>query len=120
MNGTLLQSFHWYSEGNATHYDHISSTSDRLLELGITSVWFPPAYKAAGGGYSVGYDPYDLYDLGEFEQKGTIATKYGTKEQYLNACKTLQAKGISVMADILLNHKAGGYEKETFHVVKVD
>ncbi len=120
MNGTLLQSFHWYSEGNATLYDHIRDTSDWLLDLGITSVWFPPAYKAAGGGYSVGYDPYDLYDLGEFDQKGTIATKYGTKEQYLEVCKTLQSKGISVMADIVLNHKAGGDEKESFHVVKVD
>lgn len=120
MNPTLLQSFHWYSEGNATLYDHIKDTSDWLVELGITSVWFPPAYKAAGGGYSVGYDPYDLYDLGEFEQKGTKATKYGTKEQYLEVCKTLQSKGLSIMADIVLNHKAGGDEKEKFHVVQVD
>ena len=29
----------------------------------------PPAYKANGGGFSVGYDPYDLFDLGEFDQK---------------------------------------------------
>ena len=68
----------------------------------------------------MGYDPYDLYDLGEFDQKGNVATKYGTKEDYVNACKTLQQKGISVIADIVLNHKAGGDEKETFQGVKVD
>lgn len=116
----MLQSFHWYSEGNGTLYNHIKDSSDWLKDLGITSVWFPPAYKGAGGGYSVGYDPYDLYDLGEFDQKGTIPTKYGTKEDYINVCKTLQDKGISVIADIVLNHKAGGDEKEKFQVVKVD
>lgn len=120
MNATMLQSFHWYSDGNATLYDHISDTSDWLKDLGISAVWFPPAYKGSGGGFSVGYDPYDLYDLGEFDQKGTIPTKYGTKEQYLNATRTLQSKEISVIADIVLNHKAGGDEKERFQVVKVD
>lgn len=117
MNATLLQSFHWYSEGDATHYDHIKTASDWLSELGITTVWFPPAYKSAGGGFSVGYD---LFDLGEFDQKGTVPTKYGTKTQYQEACKTLQSKGIGVMADIVLNHKAGGDEKEVFHAVKVE
>lgn len=120
MNGTMLQSFHWYSEGNGTLYNHIKESSDWLKELGITSVWIPPAYKGSGGGYSVGYDPYDLYDLGEFDQKGTVATKYGTKKELQELCKTLQSKEISVIADIVLNHKAGGDEKERFHAIKVD
>ena len=116
----MIQFFHWYSEGDCKLYDEAAKAADYLKELGISAVWFPPAYKANGGGYSVGYDPYDLYDLGEFDQKGTIPTKYGTKEQYVNACKTLQEKGISVIADIVLNHKAGGDEKEKFHAVKVN
>ena len=120
MNTTILQSFHWYSEGNGTLYNHIKDSSDWLQDLGISAVWFPPAYKAAGGSFSVGYDSYDLYDLGEFDQKETVPTKYGTKEDYQNVCKTLQSKGISVIADIVLNHKAGGDEKEKFQVVKVD
>lgn len=116
----MIQFFHWYSEGDCKLYDEAAKAADYLKELGISAVWFPPAYKANGGGYSVGYDPYDLYDLGEFDQKGTITTKYGTKEQYMNACKTLQENGISVIADIVLNHKAGGDEKEKFHAVKVN
>ena len=28
---------------------------------------------------------YDMYDLGEFNQKNTIRTKYGTKDEYLAA-----------------------------------
>lgn len=120
MNSTMLQGFHWYSEGNGVLYEQLKEASDWLRDLGITAVWLPPAYKGSGGGYSVGYDPYDLFDLGEFDQKGTIPTKYGTKEQYQELCKTLQSKGISVIADIVINHKAGGDEKEKFHVVKVD
>ena len=120
MNATMIQFFHWYSEGNSKLYDHAKDSAEYLKQLGISAVWFPPAYKANGGGFSVGYDPYDLYDLGEFDQKGTIPTKYGSKEQYVNACKTLQENGISVIADIVLNHKAGGDEKEKFHAVKVN
>lgn len=120
MNATMIQFFHWYSEGNSKLYDHAKDSAEYLKKLGISAMWFPPAYKANGGGYSVGYDPYDLYDLGEFDQKGTIPTKYGSKEQYINACKTLQENGISVIADIVLNHKAGGDEKEKFHAVKVN
>lgn len=116
----MIQFFHWYSEGNSKLYDHAKDSAEYLKQLGISAVWFPPAYKANGGGFSVGYDPYDLFDLGEFDQKGTIPTKYGSKEQYLNACKTLQENGISVIADIVLNHKAGGDEKEKFHAVKVN
>ena len=120
MNPTMIQFFHWYSKGNSTLYDQIKKSVSYLKELGISAVWFPPAYKSAGGGYSVGYDPYDLFDLGEFDQKGTIPTKYGSKEQYLESGKTLQKNGIAVITDIVLNHKAGGDELERFHAVKVN
>lgn len=120
MNPVILQGFHWYSEGNGVLYNQLKEKDSYLKELGISSVWLPPTYKASGGGYSVGYDPYDLYDLGEFDQKGTIPTKYGTKKELLSACKKLQASGISIIADIVLNHKAGGDEKEKFHVVRVN
>ena len=120
MNPTMIQFFHWYSDGNSQLYQQIKHSAQYLNEVGISAVWFPPAYKSAGGGYSVGYDPYDLYDLGEFDQKGTVPTKYGTKDQYIDSCKALQDHGISVIADIVLNHKAGGDELEKFHAVKVN
>jgi alpha-amylase len=34
---------------------------------------------------------YDLFDLGEFDQKGSIATKYGDKAQLLEAIDALKA-----------------------------
>lgn len=120
MNGTMIQYFHWYSEGDGVLWKQIEENAAWLAELGITAAWLPPAYKGAGGGYSVGYDPYDLFDLGEFDQKGTVPTKYGTKEEYLRAVNALKENNVQVIADIVLNHKAGGDEKETFHAVKVD
>lgn len=120
MNGTMIQFFHWYSEGNGKLWEEVRNQAQYLQDLGINAVWLPPAYKASGGGYSTGYDPYDLFDLGEFDQKGTIPTKYGTKQQYLVAIWALKEKGIRVIVDIVLNHKAGGDEKERFHAVKVD
>ena len=120
MNSTMIQFFHWYTDGNSQLYDQIKNSADYLSDLGIDQVWFPPAYKSAGGGYSVGYDPYDLFDLGEFDQKGSVPTKYGSKDQYLESIKALKDKNIKVIVDIVLNHKAGGDEKETFQAIKVD
>ncbi len=68
----------------------------------------------------MGYGIYDLYDLGEFNQKGAIRTKYGTKEELLDLIRTAQEKGFCVYADVVLNHKAGADYAETFSIVEVD
>lgn len=120
MNATMIQFFHWYTPGDSFLWNHAAEKAEYLADLGITAAWLPPAYKGAGGGDSPGYDPYDLFDLGEFDQKGSVPTKYGSRDEFLNACKTLQEKGVGVIADIVLNHKGGGDELETFQVVKVD
>ena len=86
QNGTMIQFFHWYTPADGNFWKHVKEEAPRLAKLGINAVWLPPACKAAGGGYSVGYDIYDLYDLGEFDQKGTIRTRYGTKEEYHRSC----------------------------------
>lgn len=119
MNGTMIQFFHWYTEGGKL-WKEVREKAQYLADLEITAVWLPPAYKANGGNQSVGYDAYDLFDLGEFDQKGSIDTKYGYKEDYIAAVKSLQQVGIQVIVDVVLNHKAGGDEKETFQVVQVD
>lgn len=67
-----------------------------------------------------GYDVYDLYDLGEFDQKSSIATRYGTKEEYLNAIEVAHEANMGVYADIVLNHRMGGDEQENITVQQVD
>ena len=67
-----------------------------------------------------GYDVYDIYDLGEFDQQGTVRTRYGTKEEYLTCIKTLQENGINAIVDIVLNHIGGADETENVWVKKVN
>ncbi|CAD7809582.1 Cytoplasmic alpha-amylase [Chryseobacterium aquaeductus] len=120
MNQTMIQFFHWYSDGEGVLWKQAKKEAKHLSNLGITSVWFPPAYKGTNGGYSVGYDAYDLYDLGEFDQKNSTKTKYGSKDEYINCIKALKKEKIQVIVDIVLGHKAGGDELETFKAAKVD
>ncbi|HZG38097.1 MAG TPA: alpha-amylase [Nodosilinea sp.] len=107
-SGVMMQYFHWYSAVDGSLWKELAANANDLAIAGITSVWLPPAYKGSSGGLDVGYSVYDLYDLGEFDQKGSIRTKYGTKDDYLCAIRTTQKAGINVYADIILNHRMGG------------
>lgn len=119
INGTMMQYFHWYIPPGGTLWKDVSTQAAELAEKGITALWLPPAYKGSSGGYDVGYSAYDLFDLGEFDQKGAIATKYGTREQYLAAIQTAQKAGLQVYADVVVNHKNGGDETEEISATPV-
>ncbi len=109
----LMQYFEWYLPDDGKHWKRAAQDAARLKEEGFTDIWLPPAYKGAQGRSDVGYGVYDLYDLGEFDQKGTVPTKYGTKEEYLEAVRAMQQGGLHVLADIVLNHKIGADSCET-------
>ena len=96
QNGTILQYFHWYLSNDGTLWKKIAEESPRLAEMGFTAIWLPPACKGTNGTYSIGYDIYDLYDLGEFDQKNSVRTKYGTKQEYIDAIKAIHAAGMQV------------------------
>lgn len=113
FNGTMMQYFHWYCPDNGTLWDEVKSNAKELADAGFTALWLPPAYKGTGGKSDVGYGVYDLFDLGEFNQKGSIRTKYGTRQQYIDAIGALKAVGIQTYADTVLNHKIGGDASET-------
>lgn len=111
QNGTMMQYFHWYYPGGGKLWNEVKDKSKSLADVGITSLWLPPAYKGEAGGYDVGYGVYDMYDLGEFYQKNTVATKYGTKDQYLQAIKTAKANNLRVYGDVVFNHRGGADSK---------
>ena len=120
QNGTIIQFFHWYYPQGGLLWKEFSEKVPALSQMGITAAWLPPPTKASTGGYSVGYDIYDLFDLGEFDQKGTVATKYGTKEEYIAAIDTAHQHNIKIFIDTVLNHKSGGDETENIHAIKVN
>ncbi|MEM9803710.1 MAG: alpha-amylase [Cyanobacteria bacterium P01_D01_bin.56] len=107
LNGVMMQYFHWYLPADGSLWNELKENVEDLAAIGITSLWLPPAYKGTGGGYDVGYGVYDLFDLGEFDQKGTVRTKYGTKDEYIAAIQAAKDAGIQVYADVVFNHKLG-------------
>ena len=117
---TLLQFFHWYYPDGGHLWRELAEKSSDLARMGITDVWLPPAYKGASGGFSVGYDTYDLFDLGEFDQKGSVATKYGDRSALEHATRALKDNGLRVIHDVVFNHKMGADEKERVHLRRVN
>lgn len=116
----MLQYFHWYYPADGSLWKKLVKDAPYLQSLGITAVWLPPATKGADGGKASGYDAYDLFDLGEFDQKGSVRTKFGTRRQYLMAVHAAQKAGINVYVDVVINHKAGADEREKIPVVKMN
>lgn len=119
-NGVIMQYFHWYSPADGALWNQVAQGASELANLGITALWLPPAYKGAGGGMDVGYGVYDLFDLGEFDQKGSVRTKYGTKAEYLDAIAVAKASGLQVYADVVFNHKMGADAVEEVEATPFD
>ncbi|MCD7973123.1 MAG: alpha-amylase [Candidatus Azobacteroides sp.] len=119
-NGVMMQYFEWNLPDNGKFWKQLKEDAVHLQEIGVTSVWIPPACKASAGIKDTGYGIYDLYDLGEFNQKNTIRTKYGTKNELIEAIDELHKYQISVYFDAVMNHKAGADYTEKFLVKEVD
>ena len=114
-NGAMMQYFHWYTPADGSLWKQLAANASELSRAGFTSIWLPPAYKGSAGGYDAGYGVYDLFDLGEFDQKGSIRTKYGIRDEYLKAIAAAQKAGMQVYADIVMNHKLGADQEEEFN-----
>ncbi len=120
INGVLLQAFHWYTPADGGHWRRLEQQATALAQAGITALWLPPAGKGLAGSHDVGYGIYDPFDLGEFDQQGTIATKYGTRAEYLAAVAACHAAGLQVYADAVFNHLMGADGEEDFNATPYD
>ncbi len=118
-NGILFQGFEWFLPDDGNYFKDMLLKLDELEDMGITAIWLPPVSKGTWSN-DTGYGPYDLYDLGEFDQKGTVRTKYGTKDELITLINAIHERRIQVYADVVLNHKAGADSSEKFMAVKVD
>lgn len=119
FNGTMIQYFEWLLPPGML-YEKLHNEAGKLRADGFTAVWLPPAYKGQSGILDSGYAPYDLYDLGEFDQKGTVSTKYGTKGQLIAAIEEIHKHGMQAYADIVLDHKMGADETERITAIRVN
>src|SRR5260221_13370125 len=116
--GVLFQAF--YQRGNSgvpspadgdpidAWWDHLAKQATQLRKAGFTAIWLPPVTKGGSGKDSVGYDVFDDYDLGSRNQKGTVPTHYGTREQLARCVAIMRANGIDVYVDLVENQRGGG------------
>ncbi|KAL9049937.1 MAG: hypothetical protein Q9162_006937 [Coniocarpon cinnabarinum] len=115
----MIEAFEWYSPADGQHWKKLERTLPLLSELGVDKIWIPPACKA-GSCESNGYDTYDLYDLGEFDQKGTVATKWGSKDELVDLCRAAKSHGIGIIFDAVLGHKAAADYTQHVKACRID
>lgn len=119
MGNVMMQAFEWDTPADGGYYKFLKENAKKIKDAGIDALWLPPMCKG-GGDQDVGYGIYDLWDLGEFDQKGTVRTKYGTKKELLEAIDELHKNDIKVYADVVLNHKGNADFEEEFMARMVD
>ncbi len=115
--GVIMQAFYWdcpkLEKKEFTWWNLLKEKTAALSKVGFTALWLPPASKAANiGGISMGYDPYDYYDLGSIDQKGSVKTWFGSAEELDLLIKEAHHNGLQVYADLVLNHTNGADEEE--------
>lgn len=118
-NFVMMQAFEWYLPNDGNYYKEMKEKAETLKNSGIDAIWLPPMFKATGTD-DTGYGIYDLFDLGEFDQKGAVRTKYGTIEELRDLIEELHRLEMKVYADVVLNHKAGADFTEEFLAIQVD
>lgn len=106
--GVMMQGFYWDVPAGGTWWDVIKAKVPAWGASGITAVWLPPVSKAQNGPFSMGYDPFDYYDLGEYNQMGSVETRFGSKTELVSFINQAHTSGLQVYADIVLNHNSGG------------
>jgi alpha-amylase len=88
-------------------WDHLAAQAHGFRQAGFTAIWIPSPLKGASGGFSSGYDVFDDYDLGAKNQKGTVPTRYGTREGLARCVAVMRANGIDVYVDTVENDRDG-------------
>lgn len=104
----IMQAFYWDYPQGGTWWNTVKGKVDSWKAAGITDIWLPPAQKSDGGGFSMGYNPYDFHDLGQYNQKGTTETRAGSYAELTSLITKAHSKSMGVYADIVINHNSGG------------
>jgi glycosidase len=103
-----------------TEWDEIYRRLPEMAEIGYDGLWLPPPNKSphAGGQYAgggnVGYSHYDKFDLGDIPQRGSRATRYGTRGSLRNLTDNAHQMGIRNYPDIVMNHTGNGPDYRTY------
>ncbi|KAJ5579593.1 uncharacterized protein N7459_005578 [Penicillium hispanicum] len=119
QNTLMMQGFEWHVPADQRHWQRLRKALPSLRDAGVDYLWIPPGCKGMEP-HGTGYDLYDLYDIGEFHQKGSRATRWGSKEDLQALVRRAKDIGIGILWDTVLNHKAGADSVERFPALMVE
>ena len=94
----ILQGFNWESWRERDYYKAMRGKVDDIKRMGFSVVWFPPPTDSVS---PHGYMPRDLYDLN---------SEYGSAESLKAAVRDFRKRGMTVLADCVLNHRCAHYK----------
>jgi alpha-amylase len=129
QSDVMMQAFYWDPPVDAAHlngiwWDKLAGEIPELEAAGIKALWIPSPCKGNWGIYDMGYGIYDHYDLGNFNQCGTVETRFGSKAELMNllhvAHDTSKGRRMDIYADMVMNHmySTQGKDLERNPVVK--
>ena len=104
----LFQGFYWDVPAGGTWWDTLAAKSPELGDAGVDMLWFPSPFKGFGGAYDMGYGIADHFDAGEFDQNGTVETRFGSRTELTAAIQATHSAGMEAVCDIVFNHVFGG------------
>jgi alpha-amylase len=111
----MMQAFYWDAAAKENKvgewWNHLAELVPQLSASGFDSLWLPPISKCPTQS-SNGYDPYDYFDLGDLDQKGSVKTAYGNRAELQKLIKTLHEHSMGAIADMVINHNSGADEEE--------
>jgi len=111
----MMQAFYWDAP-RAEQKEHewwnfVAERVEALGKAGINALWLPPVSKGSSN-TSMGYDTYDYFDLGDFDQKGGVKTFYGNRAELEALIQKAKSCGVGCYADMVINHCSGADEEE--------
>src|ERR1700678_3555047 len=80
----MMQAFYWdapiHEKQAGNWWNLIAERVEARGKSWFNALWFPPVSKGSDH-RSMGYDPYDYWDLGDYDQKGGVKTLYGNRAE---------------------------------------
>jgi alpha-amylase len=114
QNDAMMQAFYWNLPvdkvaKNGTWWDNLNGKANELKNAGINGIWIPAPSKGNWGIEDMGYGIFDHYDLGNYLQRGTTETRFGSRAELQNMITTMHSTlngkpRMNVYADVVLNH----------------
>ncbi len=105
-----------YLQWFETEWDDIERRTPDLFLAGYDALWLPPPSKASFS--SVGYDPFDRFDLGKPPlitfSPSRARTSYGTEATFQAMIKELHRAGAEIYIDGIFNHNGGRTTSDAF------